>query len=184
MTLACSTATAFDAKITSLLRIWNFVRQEIARRIAEINIIDNRNKGSLKSGDVEAQSCGDFTRFAAIQEYCGRVGECVIETTGLADSLSKRDSPSIKVELTLLPGRTQREECLRFAVDINCIIGTRENVIRRLINQCTKWKRRAFALALKHHPGIKALAFWTARTRNCVENLFAGRTHRQPDRSY
>ena len=75
--------------------------QEITCRIAVIDIIDDRNDGSLKLGNIDPQPFGDLARFAAINEHRGRVGQRVVETTGLGLSLSKRNSPSIKIELTL-----------------------------------------------------------------------------------
>ena len=57
-----------------------------------------------------------------------------------------------------------------------------QNVVSWLIDQRTKRNRGALAFAFKHHPSIKALAFGPARTRDLVEDFFAGGSHREPSR--
>ena len=157
--------------------------QKIARWVAEVNIIDNRNNGPFKLGYIYAQPLGNTACLAAIDVHRGWVGKCIIETASFSDRLCQRDPPSIEFDLTLLPLCAECNECLRLTINIYCIVRPSINVIGRLIDQCTKRNRGTSAIPLEHDPRVVALGLRSARARDLIKDFFAGVTCRESTRS-
>src|SRR5262249_28789619 len=75
--------------------------EEVARGVAEIDVVDHGNYGTLKIQNVDTHRLRDVTGFAAIEKYRSWIGLVIQKAAGLADGLGERDAPGAKGNLLL-----------------------------------------------------------------------------------
>src|SRR5439155_22334609 len=73
--------------------------QEKACRIAQVEIVNNRNNRSGIWPAVDSKQLCHFARLAAIKEYRCRIGLEVSEATALSQSFGKQNPPAAETEL-------------------------------------------------------------------------------------
>src|SRR5262245_47164208 len=110
--------------------------EEIAARIAEIDIVGHRDDWPLKLGAVDSHRLRDVAGLAAIEKYRCRISLVVSEATSLGDRLGKCDPPGSKGDLLLVAKCAERQVCLWLAVHIDNVTRMDVDVVSGFGNEC------------------------------------------------
>src|SRR5262249_36082636 len=94
----------------------------------------------------------------------------VNKAASLGDRLSQREPPDSEGDLRLGTKRPERQERLRFAVEVYRVIRMDEDVVSGLIKKRTKGRERSSSAPFQHHPLILPRRCGPPRPGNCIED--------------